>query len=76
MGCVGILSALANLLLVYAYTLDKISRINSLFFILVLLGYLEDIYFLGGQLDVLDCIGTLLIILSSFVIFILKYRDD
>ena len=72
---VGILAALGNMLMVIAFTLDKVSRIHSIFFILVFLGYIEDILLFHINLHLLDILGSSLIIVGSCVIFVLKYLD-
>ena len=59
--------------MVIAFTLDKVSRIHSLFFILVVLGYIEDIFYFGKLLTFIDAFGASMIIICSVIIFILKF---
>jgi uncharacterized membrane protein len=73
MFLIGLLTCISNQLLIYAFTLDKVGRIHGLFFLLVAMGYLEDLVLYNKSVSILEILGTILIIGCSTVVFLLRY---
>ena len=55
-----------------AYQLEKAARVATMNYIQIVTGFLWDILFFKSKLQVLDIIGSLLIILTLFTITVLK----
>ena len=54
------------------YTFDKVGRVHSLKFILMAMGYVEDILIFHYDFRVVELFGAVVIIVCSIVIFLLK----
>ncbi len=68
----GMVGASSQCLYIEALKLESATRVSCLFILSIAVGFSTDFLFLGYPLQMMQVLGTLMIILSSVLIFVLK----
>ena len=63
----------SNQSIISAISYDKVGRVASLHFLLIVFGYAGDILMFGYSLNIIEFIGALTIIASTAITFLMRY---
>lgn len=69
----GMLYTTSNQSIIAAISSDKVGRVASLHFLLIVLGYAGDTLMFGYSLNIIEFIGALTIIVSTAITFLMRY---
>lgn len=70
---IGLTTTFGNQLVITALTLDKAGRVQSLTFLDIVLGYVEDVLLFNYALKTIEFVGAATIVVCSVATFVFKF---